>query len=238
VADIQACAAVRDLIGSEVVARLAGAEFARFDCWSCGRPGRTAQPSSVVVLMYRDGTVRVVLAHAGCAVSQVVKAAGNLTAVSGSAEDAMAKAAVLRFEADPQFRPLLLVELRSEAVEVRPDGEARSLWPARLLRLGLKLVGAGGELPAPVRRWRAELRGGGVRVTGPRRTVLFDGGLDLPGPWLDLASEWGGCVLLSGPLGLYAVQGQETTPGTLRVMLDRAALVGTLVGGVIPVVGL
>lgn len=44
-----------------------------------------------------------------------------------------------------------------------------------------------------------------------------------------------GCVLLAGPVGLYAA-GRELTPGGLVAVLDRAARAGALAGGVIPVV--
>jgi hypothetical protein len=54
----------------------------------------------------------------------------------------------------------------------------------------------------------------------PEFPELFDGKPDLPRPWLDLKSEWAGCVLLAGPVGPYWA-GYEPTTGELMSMIDR-----------------
>jgi hypothetical protein len=71
VRDIGASVEVRARIGADKLRELHGDAFARYECWQCGRPGRTAEPTSVVVLGYRAFRV-VKLAHAGCADSHII----------------------------------------------------------------------------------------------------------------------------------------------------------------------
>jgi hypothetical protein len=73
VRDIGASVEVRALIGADKLRELHGDAFARYECWQCGKAGRTAQPTSVIVLAHRAFRV-VKLAHAGCADSQIIEA--------------------------------------------------------------------------------------------------------------------------------------------------------------------
>ena len=70
--DIRASVEVRALIGADKLRELHGDAFARYECWQCGNTGRTAEPTSVIVLGYRVFRV-VKLAHAGCADSQIIE---------------------------------------------------------------------------------------------------------------------------------------------------------------------
>jgi 3'-phosphoadenosine 5'-phosphosulfate sulfotransferase (PAPS reductase)/FAD synthetase len=72
VRDIEASVEVRALIGAGKLRELHRDTFERYGCWRCGRAGRTAEPTSVIVLA--DRVFRVVkLAHAGCADSQIIE---------------------------------------------------------------------------------------------------------------------------------------------------------------------
>jgi hypothetical protein len=51
--DIRASVEVRALIGADSLRELRGKAFAHYECWQCGRQGRTAEPTSVIVLAYR-----------------------------------------------------------------------------------------------------------------------------------------------------------------------------------------
>jgi hypothetical protein len=84
VRDIGASVEVRALIGAGKLRELHRDTFERYGCWRCGRPGRTAEPTSVIVLA--DRVFRVVkLAHAGCADSQIIEAsAAAMRAVAGA----------------------------------------------------------------------------------------------------------------------------------------------------------
>jgi hypothetical protein len=70
--DIRASVEVRAFIGADKLCELHGDAFVRYECWQCGRPGRTTEPTSVIVFGYR--VFRVVgLAHAACADSQIIE---------------------------------------------------------------------------------------------------------------------------------------------------------------------
>jgi hypothetical protein len=83
VRDIGASVEVRALIGADKLRELHGDTFARYECWQCGRTGRTIEPTSVIVLA--DRVFRVVkLAHAGCAGSQILEVGpAGMSAVAG-----------------------------------------------------------------------------------------------------------------------------------------------------------
>ena len=81
--DIEASVEVRALIGAEKLRELHGDAFVRYECWQCGRTGRTTEPTSVIVVGHR--VFRVVrLAHAGCAHSHIIEVgAAEMRAVAG-----------------------------------------------------------------------------------------------------------------------------------------------------------
>ena len=81
--DIRASAEVRALIGADKLRELHGDALARYECWRCGRTGRTTGATSVIVLGYRVSRV-VKLAHAGCADSHIIEvAAAGMRTVAG-----------------------------------------------------------------------------------------------------------------------------------------------------------
>ena len=83
--DIGASVEVRALIGAGKLRELHGPAFARYECWQCGRTGRTTEPTSVIVLGYRGSRV-VKLAHAGCADSHIIEiGAAAMKTVAGPA---------------------------------------------------------------------------------------------------------------------------------------------------------
>lgn len=69
--DIRASAEVRALIGAEKLRELHGSAFVRYECWQCGKEGRTTEPTSVIVLAHRVFRV-IKLAHAACAGSHII----------------------------------------------------------------------------------------------------------------------------------------------------------------------
>jgi hypothetical protein len=81
--DIRATVEVRALIGAEKLRELDEDAPERYECWPCGRPGRTAEPTSVIVLAYRVFRV-VKLAHAACADPQIIEVgAAGMRTVAG-----------------------------------------------------------------------------------------------------------------------------------------------------------
>jgi hypothetical protein len=72
VRDIRASAEVRALAGAEKLRDMQGDALVRYKCWPCGRTGRTAEPTSVIVLGHPVFHA-IQLAHAGCADRQIIE---------------------------------------------------------------------------------------------------------------------------------------------------------------------
>ena len=70
--DIRASVEVRALIGADKLRELHADALVRYECWQCGREGRTTEPTSVIVLAHRAFQV-VKLAHAACADSHIIE---------------------------------------------------------------------------------------------------------------------------------------------------------------------
>jgi hypothetical protein len=84
--DIRASVEERALIGAEKLRELHDDARERYECWQCGRTGRTAEPTSVIVLAHRVFRV-VKLAHAACADPHIIEvdAAGMRTVAAQTA---------------------------------------------------------------------------------------------------------------------------------------------------------
>jgi hypothetical protein len=72
-------------------------------------------------------------------------------------------------------------------------------------------------------------------VLTPGGVSVYDGPCSVWEDWLDVAGEVGGCVVLVGTVGLYAVSDEEMTALRFQQLLDRAARDGALVGGIVPI---
>ena len=70
--DIRASVEVRAFIEPDKLRELHGDAFVQYECWQCGRPGRTTEPTSVIVPGYRVFRI-VKLAHAACADSHIIE---------------------------------------------------------------------------------------------------------------------------------------------------------------------
>jgi hypothetical protein len=73
VRNIRASVEARALIGADKLRELHRDASARYECWPCGKAGRTAQPTSVIVAAHRASPV-IKLARAGRAGSQIIEA--------------------------------------------------------------------------------------------------------------------------------------------------------------------
>jgi hypothetical protein len=92
----------------------------------------------------------------------------------------------------------------------------------------------GGQMPDQARGWRIDLPDGdSAQLTNTNGQVIYDGECPQPGDWLEVVSEVGGCVVLIGTAGLYAVADDDMTTGRFSQMLNQAARAGTLVGGLV-----
>jgi hypothetical protein len=236
VPDIRASAEVRALIGAENVAELEKDAFASFRCRECGLLGTTAEPTSVVARRFRR-TVVVDLAHAECMRSLVDDVDADpppgLGLDDGRA-DMRVMTLVLEYPAEPKMRPLLLLERRIEAARFTVGGEKINVTLAALLRRGLEPVRSAGQLPGLARGWRLRRPDRFTALLlGRDGEVVYRGACAQPDDWVRLVDAAGVCVVLVGTIGLYAIPEEGFTAARTHHLLDRAALAGTLAGGLI-----
>ena len=233
--DIRASAEVKRLIGIETLRELEGDAYERYDCWRCGGPGRTTEPTTVVVLGYRSTPI-VKFAHAQCAKSQVLQLdADRPTDLEPFGFDDMnSKAAVFEYATPPRFRALLVLEPRVEMAGIEAGGERVNLWISRLIEAGFTFMRTGGQLPGKASGWHLRLAADeNATLTTPDGTILYEGPCTVWQDWLDVVGEVGGCVVLVGTVGLYAVTDDEMTTLKFHQLLNHAARAGSLVGGIV-----
>jgi len=180
------------------------------------QPGRTDfETASVVVERYRLPAVRVRLAHASRAASDVVDIAADVPDTVGFG-GMLSNAAVLEYASEPRIRPVLILEPTTELSEPTPAGEQRNLLVAGLLGLGLTQLRAAGQLPPLADGWEFRLGASGGQLLAPAHTVIYDGPIDRPPSWQQLVRGADACVVLIGTVGLHAHAGDELDTGELR----------------------
>jgi hypothetical protein len=234
--DIRVHADVAALVGGETVAELRKAAYGQYECWKCGRGGRTSDPTSLVAVLYRNSAVKLHFTHARCAGSQLITLDDDMEAGETDSADIAAKSAVLLFKPGPEVWPVLILEMRIETFAREPGAEQVNLLASAWLERGMTLLGAGDELPEAAAGWLLRLGGGGTAVlTEPGGGTVYEGGHTEPGTWGQLADETGRCVVLIGTVGLYAEQRESMTADQLTEMLDQAARAGALAGGLVAV---
>jgi hypothetical protein len=208
----------------------------RYACFRCGQPGDVTTPTSAIVVLY-DNYPALRLAHAACVPSIAVRARGRIVGGAEVGDDPIVRVRATLLDRGPgrQVWPALLHEF----VPLNLLLPAGSLHPyvAPLLRDGLVHLAGARALASlgPAPGWRLELLGSRARLAAPDGSVYYAGPWEAPANWEDLASECGGCLLLSGATGLYR-RGALTAPADrLARHLDRAIRAGTVAGGVVPV---
>ena len=168
---------------------------------------------------YRQAAIAEVLAGGPCRFGGHAAGSGGLGVArlraagfaAGSRRSArQAQSALLEYATAPRFRSLLVLEPRVEISEAGPGGYRVNLWISGLLEAGLTFMRTGGQMPD-----------------------RYDGGCTQPGDWLEVVSEVGGCIVLIGTVGLYAVADDDMTTGRFRQMINQAARAGVLVGGLV-----
>jgi hypothetical protein len=184
---------VTGLIGPEALRELEGDAYERYSCWRCGGPGRTTDPTTVVVLAYKSAQI-VEFAHAQCVASQVVRldADGPADMEAFGAGDMNSKAAVLEYATGPRFRALLVLEPRVEMAAIEPGGERANLWMSSLIEEGLTLMRTAGQLPDAATGWQLRLAADATAsVVTPGGVSVYEGPCPVWEDWLDVAGEVG-----------------------------------------------
>lgn len=236
--DIRASAEVQVLVGDDLLRRTRS-EGGQYECPRCGQPGDTGMPTSLSVLQH-DNYPELMFAHAECMPSAVLRPRGRL--VTGADADiprpyARVRAAVLERGPGQQAWPALLHQLfEPDPQTIFPGRQAQS-GVIGLVKEGLALLadGRGVSGLGPAAGWRLELRGSRARLVGPDGSMYYTGRWEAPGGWEELAGERGGCLLLSGFVGLHERRALVMPVGELARILDRAARDGTVAGGIVPV---
>lgn len=115
---------------------------------------------------YRLRAVRVRLAHARCAVSQVVEAAADAPRAAGFG-GMLSKSAVLEYATEPRVRPLLILEPKTQLSEATAGGEQMNLLLSGLLDRGFTMLRTAGQLPAVADGWLLKFTAGAGRLLAP-----------------------------------------------------------------------
>jgi hypothetical protein len=235
--DIRASAEVQQLIGGENLQKLLTTSYSSYRCVRCGEPGRTANPTTVVVYLYRRRKALVELAHAGCAPSEVIELDADPPPGIGldrTRADMRAMTLVLEYPVEPAVRPLLLLERRTETVKSAQGGEKISLAVSALLRHGLGLMASGSQLPGLAEDWRLHRPDRySARLLEANGVTVYSGACAQPDDWSQLVDSAGACVVLVGSIGLYAIPDDELTEDGIRQTLAEAASAGMLAGGLV-----
>lgn len=235
--DIRASAEVQQLIGTEALQKLSTGPYSIYRCVECGQVGRTTDPTSVVVYLYRGHKAVVELAHAGCANSQIIEVDTDPPAGIGldsGRADMRAMTLILEYQGEPELRPLLLLERRVETATSTQGGETISLTMAALLSHGLALMVSGTQLPELAEGWRLDRPDRrSARLVESGGVIVYSGDCAQPGDWVRLVDSVGACVVMVGTIGLYAVPEEELTDGRVHQMLEEAAHAGMLAGGLV-----
>jgi len=235
--DIRASAEVQRLIGAENLKKLSTDAYSSYRCVRCRRAGRTAQPTTVVVYLYRGNNAAVELAHARCAASGIVEVDADPPAEidpDRSQADMRTMTLALEYPGEPTLRPLLLLEPRTETTRPTQVGERITVPVAALLQYGLGLMAVGSQLPDLAEGWRLHRPSRySARLVEARGFSVYSGQCAQPDDWARLVDSAGACVVLVGTIGLYAAPGNELTEDRIRGMLDEAAYAGLLVGGIV-----
>jgi hypothetical protein len=165
--DVQAGAAVADMIGAENLDRLRhSAAYGPFTCWHCGLRGdantepatviaelgpRDAYTEATTVIAQRDeGAARTALAHAECSPSQVVSTGAAPVDLTEPGTRGMAarlggaghwRTMMADLPGPDGFLPLLVLDLRPEMAVRDGSDERVTLCVSALLGMGLTPVG-------------------------------------------------------------------------------------------------
>lgn len=235
--DIRASAEVQKLIGAESLRRLSTDAYSFYRCVRCRQVGRTTDPTSVVVYLYRGHKAVVELAHAWCADSQIVEVDADPSpgiGLDSGRADMRAMTLILEYPDEPELRPFLLLERRAETATSTQGGETISLTVAALLRHGLALMVSGSQLPELAEGWRLHRPDRqSARLVESGGVIVYSGDCAQPGDWVRLVDSVGACVVMVGTIGLYAVPDEELTDGRVHQMLEEAARAGMLAGGLV-----
>jgi len=94
----------------------------------------------------------------------------------------------------------------------------------------------GVQVPDAATGWHLRLTADATAsVLTPGGVIVYEGPCPVWEDWLDVAGEVGGCVVLVGTVGLYAVSGPRDDCPAVPAAPDQAARDGALVGGIVPI---
>ncbi|MDQ0937856.1 hypothetical protein [Streptomyces turgidiscabies] len=246
---------VRAEIGDEEADRLLAGDNApgSYDCTSCRTPGDSAQERTSTVLFIGDETAVLAFAHAGCLPSQVVQVTeeqlqGAVRSINADEEAPMAapEQAVLGVTSglvliEGELHPALVVEPTAPIVRPGATGAGDDFLPL-LIEQGFMPLTELTEVPPVLHGWSVLLAAGQLHAVlqpGP------NGGspvawwqahqpLQVTESWRAAANKHQQVLVFAAPVGSIGRQPREDL---LRDALDKAAGIGKLVAGALPLAG-
>ena len=219
-----------DLIGAAIDhLRLGGGR-----CWVCQRTIRPSDDVSLVVDQTSAGA-RLGFLHYRCGPPQLHDRRRDRRAAIAMARYLKNRAAEVQafalFRSYPFPRAVLVVS-QEAAVPARTENwELTNPWLALNLEMGLTLVAPQVEDASPdeVEGWTLRIEGSKVVCETPRG-ALYDGPLDLPGPWLSALANERRCLVLVAGQGIDSNVLEGGSVPALNLLAGRGMLAGGTVG--------
>jgi hypothetical protein len=194
---------VRQLLGPDLVRKIAAAALADGRCQDCKQ--RLPMSDLVNVVVFQDQESCVVgYVHPHCGTSQIRPLSPRTLATTGPATVPMQLSALLQHHAGRQL-PVLAIQPVLQALIV--DGGARpelaDAFLAALVHAGMTTELSFARAPEPLLGWPITITTAGldkaaIQVRMPNGAPLFDGVTAMPQGWRDAASRYGWCVLYAG----------------------------------------
>ena len=228
VTEIHMSDTVRQLLGPDLVGKVAAAVLAGGRCQDCKQRLPTSDVVNVVVFQDQDSCV-VGYVHPHCGTSQIRPLPSRTLATAGPATVPMQLSALLQHHGGRQL-PVLAIQPVMQALIV--DGGARpepaDAFMAALVRAGMTAELSFARAPEPLLGWPITITTPGpdkaaIQVRMPNGALLFEGVTEMPQGWRDAASRYGWRVLYAG----HGLRSAEV--GTLEAG-RQAGPVGQMVG--------
>lgn len=214
--------AVRQLLGPDMVGKVAAAALSDGRCQDCKQRLPTSDVVNVVVFQDEDSCV-VGYVHQHCGTSQIRMLPARMLATTGPATVPMQLSALLQHHGGRQL-PVLAIQSVMQTLFV--DGPARpepaDAFMAALVHAGMTAAVSFVRAPEPLLGWPITITTAGpgkaaIQVRMPNGALLFDAVTAMPQGWRAAASRYGWCVLYAGH-GLWSADagppeaGQPTGP--------------------------
>lgn len=194
---------VRQLLGPNLVGKVAAATLADGRCQYCRQRLPTSDVVNVVVFQDQDSCV-VGYLHPHCGTSQIRPLPARTLATTGPATVPMQLFALLQHDGSRRL-PVLAIHPMVQALTV--DGhtqpEPADAFIAALVQTGMTTEVSLMRVPEPLLDWPIAITAAGpdaaaIQIRMPNGALLCDGVTAMPQGWRNVVSRLGWCVLYAG----------------------------------------